>query len=92
MTTRMRQVSLNMGLLQLAINSPSVLVSHSTHQQEFQFTRLPIWTLKQKTKSLQRERERERERELKKDTTPIFRRQSDIRSYQTNHKLKVQNL
>ena len=39
-----------------------------------------------------RERERERERELKKDTTPIFRRQSDIRSYQTNHKLKVQNL
>ena len=40
----------------------------------------------------ERERERERERELKKDTTPIFRRQSDIRSYQTNHKLKVQNL
>ena len=68
MTTRMRQVSLNMGLLQLAINSPSVLVSHSTHQQEFQFTRLPIWTLKQKTKSLQRERERERERESLKRT------------------------
>ena len=63
MTTRMRQVSLNMGLLQLAITSLSVLVSHSTHQQEFQFTRLSIWTLKQKTKSLQRERERERERE-----------------------------
>ena len=61
MTTRMRQVSLNMGLLQLAITSLSVLVSHSTHQQEFQFTRLSVWTLKQKTKSLQRERERERE-------------------------------